>query len=334
VIETRACCRVDLAGGTLDIWPLGLIVPGAVTVNLAIDVEVTVRLEESGPSGHPKRGYRVEQGDEVLEAATAGELRAHPGGGLVGLVAEHLELPPVHLVLRSDSPRGGGLGASSALTVALIAAAEEWLGRPTDAPRRARLARDLEARLMSLPTGFQDHYPALLGGALEIRHRPGGEQVERLDLDPEGLGATFQLFFTGVSHFSAGSNWKVLRRAFEGEAEVLDLFAGIAEAGRDVAAALRQRDYERVGRAVGREWSHRRRLAAEVTTPAIDAAFEAARDAGAWGGKACGAGGGGSIVVFGPTERAAAIRDALTGLGMRPLAARPSLEGLRVRRSG
>lgn len=325
MIEARACCRVDLAGGTLDIWPLGLMVPGAVTVNLAIDIEVSVRLaKRSSP------GYRIEQGDSVVEAATAAELRHLPGGGLVGLVAEHLELPPVDVILASGSPRGGGLGGSSALTVALIAAAEELIGRSSSARERARLARDLEARLMSLPTGLQDHYPALLGGALAITHQPGGERIETLDVDPSELGRTFQLFFTGISHFSAGSNWKVLRRAFEGEAEVLELFAGIADAASDVEEALRARDYRRVGEAVGKEWGFRRRLAAEVTTPGIDAAFEAAHQAGAWGGKACGAGGGGSIVVFGPPERAAAIREALTGLGLRPLAATPSREPLRV----
>src|SRR5687768_16965761 len=136
----RAWCRVDLAGGTLDIWPLGLLHPGARTVNLAVDLAATAALA-------PAAGrYRVRQGDEVVEAATAGELARSPAA-LAGVVAEALELPPFAAELASDSPRGAGLGASSAMAVALITAAEVWLGRPRSAPAAvAALARDLEAR--------------------------------------------------------------------------------------------------------------------------------------------------------------------------------------------
>src|SRR5262245_22037070 len=182
-VEATAPCRVDLAGGTLDIWPLGVLHRGARTVNVAVSLAVRVVVTRRD------RGWLVTQDDSRIEAAERAELLVSPESALIGLVAEHFDLPPVEISLSSASPRGAGLGASSALAVALIAAVERALGVPASpAPAVVHLARDLEARLMGLPTGIQDHYPAMLGGALEIRHRPGGEEVRRLTVDLAALG--------------------------------------------------------------------------------------------------------------------------------------------------
>lgn len=319
MVTARAWCRVDLGGGTLDIWPLGLFHPGACTVNVAVDLAATVRLQRSGGL------YRVRQGEGAVEAISAAELSALPEGALVGVVAQALDLPPVEVTLASDSPRGGGLGASSAMVVALIAAAEEELGRGASPPaERAHLARDLEARLMQLPTGVQDHYPALLGGALEIVQRPGGEVVRRLDVDLERLGQHLLVVYSGISHFSAGKNWQVVRRRLDGEPEVTGLFAGIADAAAALPAALEAGDFARAGELMSREWSFRRRLAEGVSTPALETLVGAARAAGAWGGKACGAGGGGCLAFLGPSERRKEIAAALESAGGQMLPTRPA----------
>jgi D-glycero-alpha-D-manno-heptose-7-phosphate kinase len=275
--------------------------------------------------------YRVRQGDSSVEAGSAAALISLPEGALVGVVAEALALPPVEVTLASDSPRGGGLGASSAMVVALIAAAESELGQSPSSPaERAHLARDLEARLMSLPTGIQDHYPALLGGVLEILQRPGGESVRRLDVDLERLGDSLLVVYSGISHFSAGNNWQVVRRRLDGEPEVTGLFAGIAEATAELPAALEAGDFPRVGALMSREWSFRRRLAAGISTPALEALVEAALAAGAWGGKACGAGGGGCLAFLCPPERRSAVTAALEQAGGRVLPTRPAGAPLRV----
>lgn len=323
----RAWCRVDLAGGTLDIWPLGLFHPGACTVNVAIDLAATVHVRRSADD------YLVRQGGSVVRARSAAELVAHPEAALVGVVAAALGLPPVEVELASDSPRGGGLGGSSALAVALIAAAEEELGLARTQPHeKVRLARDLEARLMSLPTGNQDHYPALLGGALEIRHAPGGERVRRLDVDLEHLGESLLVVYSGASHFSAGNNWEVVRRRLNGEAEVTELFRGIAAAAAELAPALEAGDLPRVGELMSREWSFRRRLAQGISTPLLESLVERALALGVWGGKACGAGGGGCLVFLCPPERKGAVTAGLEELGGTVLPARPTGEPLAVER--
>lgn len=329
-VRARAWCRVDLAGGTLDIWPLGLLHPGARTVNLAVDLPVEVELAR--PTA-PHGGYVVVQGDDRREARSAAGLIEHPATSLVGRVAEALDLPPFEARLSSASPRGGGLGASSAMVVGLIAGAEELFGRPRSAPARlAVLGRDLEARMMALPTGVQDHHAALLGGLLDIRYTVGGDSVHRLPLDEETLGASLVLAFTGQSHFSAGQNWQIVRRRMEGEPEVTGLLQGIADTASDLVKALEAGDLPAAGALVAREWSHRRRLAEGVSTPGIEDLLARARSAGAWGGKACGAGGGGCIVVLAPPERRIDVEAALTAGGATLLAARPVSGGLTIER--
>jgi len=318
----KAWCRADLAGGTLDIWPLGLFHPQARTVNVALDLSVTVQLR---PASAGSRGYGVRQGDGVVEAGSAAELARHPESALIGVAAEALELPPFDVVLASESPRGGGLGASSAMTVAFLTAAEEAFDRPRTSPReRVAVARDLEARLMGLPTGMQDHYPAILGGALEIRPVPGGERVRRLTADLDALAASLVVVYSGQSHFSAGNNWQVVRRRLEAEPEVTGLFEGIAATAAELAPALEAGDLPRVGELMSREWSYRRRLAEGISTPVLEELLRAAASQGAWGGKACGAGGGGCLAILAPPDRRTAVIAALESAGGKVLPARPT----------
>jgi D-glycero-alpha-D-manno-heptose-7-phosphate kinase len=208
---------------------------------------------------------------------------------------------------------------------------EKLQGREPSTPAaRVRLARDLEARLMKLPTGIQDHYPGQFGGALEIRMAPGGEVVRRLGVDLEALGESLLVVYSGVSHFSAGQNWQVVRRRLDGERESVELFSGIAEAAAELSGALEAGDFPRVGALMAHEWSFRRRLAEGVSTPELERLLAAARERGAWGGKACGAGGGGCLAILCPPERRADVAAALTAAGGQVLRARPTGEPLAV----
>jgi D-glycero-alpha-D-manno-heptose-7-phosphate kinase len=298
---------------------------GAATVNVAIDVAVQACVEPAGD------GYSVRQGEHRVEAASPAELAAASEGALVGLVAAALELPPLAAVLASDSPRGAGLGASSAMTVAIIAAAEEAFALPrSSAFSRAALARDLEARLMGLPTGTQDHHAALLGGALEIRHRPGGEVVRRVAVALEELAASLLVVYTGQSHFSAGQNWQVVRRRLDGEPEATSLLEGIAEVAGSLAEALAAGDLRRVGAKMSEEWRLRRRLAPGISTPAIERLLDLATATGAWGGKACGAGGGGCVAILCPPNSREEIAARLAAEGGQLIPARPVDQPLTV----
>jgi D-glycero-alpha-D-manno-heptose-7-phosphate kinase len=326
LVRVTTRCRVDFAGGTLDIWPLGLLHPGAVTVNVAIEVPVVVELEPR------ESGWTVVQGGERRECADLGGLAADPHTALVGLVAERAGLSGGSVSISSGSPRGAGLGASSALTVALLAAAEiATAGSRVETPeRRAAIARDLEARLMSLPTGRQDHFPAQLGGALAVEHRAGGEQVRKLAVDLAGLGERWIVAYTGQSHFSAGNNWQVIRARLDGEPSVTARLERVRDVALGLVPALEAADWPRVGALLAEEWDARRGLAEGISTPRIEELLAAAERLGAWGGKACGAGGGGCLVVLAPPERRQEIETSWRTAGARLLDAAPTAVGIEV----
>ncbi|HEV7669525.1 MAG TPA: hypothetical protein VGS22_13455 [Thermoanaerobaculia bacterium] len=317
-MHCRAWCRIDLAGGTLDIWPLGLAFPGARTVNVAIDVAVRLTLIPS-PDGR----YRIRQGGGEIIASCADALIAGEESALFGVFAGALDLPPFELDLASDSPRGGGLGGSSAIGVAFLALAEEVFDLPlSSAESRVHLARDLEARLMGLPTGIQDHYPALLGGALEILHRPGGERVRRLAVDLDALSDHLLLVDTGASHFSAGQNWQVVRRFLEWDVKVCSALGEIAAVAEAMASALEANDFATAGGLLRREWQARSRLAEGISTPKIEELLDRSMALGGWGGKACGAGAGGCVALLVPSERKQEIAAEMERAGGRVVPAR------------
>ena len=155
---------------------------------------------------------------------------------------------------------------------------------------------------MGLPTGMQDHYPALLGGALEIRPLPGGEAGAAAGRGPRGAGARLLVVYSGVEPLLGRQQLAGRAPPPGGEPEVTGLFEGIAATAAELPAALEAGDLPRVGELMSREWSYRRRLAAGISTPVLEALCAAAAAAGAWGGKACGAGGGGCLAFLGPPK--------------------------------
>jgi D-glycero-alpha-D-manno-heptose-7-phosphate kinase len=293
-------------------------------VNVAVSVAVSVSLRGRD------RDWVVRQDGSEIVVDTRRELLVSPETALAGLVAEHLDLPPFDLEIHSASPRGAGLGASSAIAVTLIAAAERAIAASSTVSSTVHLARDLEARLMGLPTGIQDHYPALLGGALEIRHRPGGEEVRALRVDLELLGRALLVAYSGGSHLSAANNFEVVALRLRGDRATVDRLGAIAEAAMSMASCLEAADLAGAGRAMTAEWSARRMLAPVVSTEAIERILAAALEAGALGGKVCGAGGGGCVAILAPPERRDAVARAIVALGHPVLDCRPAADGLRL----
>ncbi len=321
-VSVRTGCRVDLAGGTLDVWPIGLLHPGARTVNLAIEVPVEIHVELR------PEGYEIRTASGGLARSSLAELSEIGEARLFALLLEHLDAPPLCLTAHSAAPRGSGLGASSALAVATIAAVDRLFDHERPVRSMVALARDIEARLMGLPTGCQDHYPPLLGGALSIEHRPGGESVQPLEVDLDRLGRHLLVFFSGESHVSAETNWGVYRRRIEQDPATRNRFERITQIAQEIVEPLETGDLEAVGSLIGEEWEQRRHLADGVTTPRLDQLLERARAAGAWGGKAGGAGGGGCVVVLAPEGQLSGVVDELAALGAKQLSAKLRAEGL------
>jgi len=328
-ISSSAPARVDLAGGTLDLWPLYVLHPGSVTVNLAISLRASCRVRR-GTDGYL---VRPSHGAEV-RAPKASDLLEDRRTALVGALLEAMWVDePLEIDLSTEVPYGSGLGGSSALVVALLGAIDDLMGRGVPATSRVDFVRDVETRVLGKPAGVQDYYPPLEGALHRLQLNPGHVAAERLEVDPELWGRHLTVFDTGAAHSSGMNNWEVLRARLEGDAGVAAALEGVREAAAAMERAVLAGDFPAMGVALGQEWAARRRLAPVVSSPGIERAIEAAVAAGAWAGKACGAGGGGCVVVLSPEESTAGVRDALRNLREGAvLDVRAEVAGLRVDR--
>src|SRR5205807_3991644 len=161
-VTVRAPVRADLAGGTLDLWPLYLFHPGARTVNVAISYYAESEIEETGASG-----IEIDLTDQQYQQHynSLHDLAADPKAALIHRVLEHFHtIDGIRITTRTDAPRGSGLGGSSALTVTLVCALSELSGTAVDREELVALVRDLETRLLGVPAGIQDYYPPVYGG--------------------------------------------------------------------------------------------------------------------------------------------------------------------------
>ncbi len=298
--------RVDLAGGTLDIYPLYLLVPGSMTVNAAIGIRSHV---EVAPVRGPARLYS----EDFSLGAQAADTHGFSTAGKLGLIAAALRFfSPVREVefrFRNEAPLGSGLGASSSLLVATMLAMDALLGQRRGWEETSRAAMEIEAGHLRCLTGRQDHVAALRGGIQGIRFLPGRVEADRIAPGSDAgrkLASHGLVAGTGKAHHSAEVNWRMIRGAIEGNAEILRRFRGIAAAARDAWDAVRNGDADAAGRAVAREWEIRKTLASGVSPPRVEKTF-ALREfrKRVIGVKLCGAGGGGVAfgLLRGPEER-------------------------------
>lgn len=298
--------RVDLAGGTLDIYPLYLLVPGSMTVNAAIGINSVVGI---GPVRGPSR-LRSEDFSIEVEAS---DTHGFPADGRLGLITGALRFfPPVEGIgirIWNEAPLGSGIGASSALLVATMLAMDALLGRRRGWEETSRAAMEIEAAHLRSLTGRQDHVAALRGGVLGIRLHPGRIEAKRIgagSVEARKLEAHGFVAGTGKAHHSPDVNWRMIRGAIDGNGAVLRKFRGIAAAAREAWEAVRGGEIGEAGAAVGREWAIRKTLARGVSTAKVEKAL-AAREfrRRVTGAKLCGAGGGGMLfgLMRGPEER-------------------------------
>ncbi|HKS21812.1 MAG TPA: hypothetical protein VJZ76_03350 [Thermoanaerobaculia bacterium] len=330
-VIARAPVRADLAGGTLDLWPLYLFHPGARTVNVGISYYAESEIIETGDNAIEIHlsDQQYEQRYESLQ-----QLARDPKAALIHRVIEHFHhVSGVRITTRTDAPRGSGLGGSSALTITLVRALTEIAGEPVEGERLVELVRDLETRLLGVPAGIQDYYPAVFGGLAALHLNPGAIIRHPISLPVGELAEHMLLHYTGIAHFSGTNNWQLYKAHISGKKKVKQGFDRIAESAVEMERALETGNLEAAGAALAHEWKNRKALIEGISTPEIDAAIEAATDAGAWGGKVCGAGGGGCIVFLAPREQREAVRRALAKMPGRVLDAVPVAHGLTVERS-
>lgn len=330
-ITVTAPNRIDLAGGTTDLYPLYLLMQGGCTANAAVTMSSRVVITNFG-----RKGIKILSEDlgHALEVADPSEL---PLDGPLGLVARAVQsFPPPHGVeirTRNEAPVGSGLGASSALVVALLKGLLKL--RDADEPPRKliNLAVNIETANLGVPAGKQDHIAALHGGISVIDFSyddfsrrgvlAGSGMIEKLE-------ETLLLSYTGEGRFSGMNNWEITKGFIDKTGHIRETLVQIRDVARAMGNALLARDYDVVPELLDREWDLRKSLAPGVTTPHIDAIMAAAKGAGAQASKICGAGGGGCMITMVPHGRRTDVERAIEAAGGRLIPFRIDREGLRL----
>ena len=296
-VEARAPARVDLAGGTVDIWPLYLFHPGAQTVNIAIRSYASCVIETRPDA----KIVLVSQDQGVRETFDSFHDLAMGKSSLPLLRELVFFFEPrrgVTITTTSQVPVGAGLAGSSTLNIALCGALARVTGKRFTRAQVLEVAKNVEAIVLRVPTGWQDYFPALYGGANAVHLERDGVKREKLPLSFAEFEKRFALCYTGAPRNSAINNWEVMKAHIDGDEKVRRNFEQITTIAGQMREALLSNRWDDVADLLGLEWENRKRNFKGISTPKNDAMIEQARQHGALAAKVCGAGGGGCAVFM------------------------------------
>lgn len=302
----RTSCRIDLVGGTLDIWPISAILSPALTINFAIHL------------GHI---IRVQMADRWVLTNVGQDASWSPGQGsppedfqFPWFILRSRESRPCHLSIETQIPRGSGLGGSSALAVGLVAAMERLHNKKIRRDSLVKEARFLETQFLSLPTGIQDYLPAVYGGFHAWTWTPDGWSRHNLRPHFKKIHSHLMLVYLGVSHFSGRPNWEIFKGFIEGDREVRQAMLTIRDASLEFLDALIAGDKQRLIRSVRNEMAARASLHPSVLDNGVEEALKI-KCPGVLAVRVCGAGGGGCVIFWIEPSKRDAIRDAILQRG-------------------
>lgn len=228
----------------------------------------------------------------------------------------------VEITSIADIPaRGTGLGSSSAFTVGLLNALHAYSGRHVAAAQLAEESCHIEMDRCGEPIGRQDQYAAAFGGMNCIRFLPDDTvTVQRFlwksDLFEE-LQSRFMMFYTGITR-SASTLLSEQTANLASDEEKVAIMDRMVSSAESILKDLQNGRLDTLGEALHETWELKKSMARGISTPWIDEVYQAARDAGAMGGKILGAGGGGFLLFLVPHERQSAVRARLHSLREMP----------------
>jgi len=324
MIITRTPFRVTLGGGGTDL-PSFYSQYGGFVLAVAIDKYMYLNVDTPIIDDKIRVKYsQIEQVDHVdrVEHTLAREALRHFG------ISRGIEIVSI-----ADIPAGTGLGSSSSYLVGLLNAMHALMQSPVGPQQLAEEACHIELNILKKPIGKQDQYMASFGGLTILDISPHGKvNVVRLGLEVEvreALEHNLLMFYTNDMRDATA----ILRRqdsaTKRNDQQVVSSLREIKDIGIETCSVLVDGNLRRFGELMDIHWQAKKRLAAGVTNPQIDAWYELAKRNGAIGGKITGAGGGGFLTLYceGNTTK---LREAMRAAGLRQLNFRFDFEGSKV----
>ena len=314
IVVTRTPLRISFAGGGTDLPDFYEVEEGAV-LSAAVDkyVYVTVKRHSELFNEPIRLNYsRTEQVNKI------GEIENNIARECLKFL--NIE-PPIFISTVADMPASTGMGGSSSFAVGLLNALHAFLGERVTAGQLAEEACFIEMEVLNEPIGKQDQYAAAFGGLNLLRFGRGG----RVMVEPQPIvNGSIAYLFSNIMMFWTGHQRpaaSVLAEQKNNTAQNLDVLRHMRNDAYELRALCSggRIDLEELGEALDRGWALKRRLASKITTSEIDRQYARAIEAGAQGGKLCGAGGGGFLMFIVKPEKRELVRRTLSELSLVPL---------------
>jgi D-glycero-alpha-D-manno-heptose-7-phosphate kinase len=301
VIRAKAPLRISFAGGGTDVPPFPQLEGGCVlsttisryaycTLQLREDHNVVVHSLDYGLSvTYPPEDALEYDGKLDLVKAAIRKLR--PGGDQRGF----------DLLIHSDAPPGSGLGASSALMVALVGALKECFNLPLTDYEVADLACHIEREELGIQGGLQDQYAAAFGGCNYIEFLPDRVIVNPLKISADVINElqyNLLLAYTGTMRLSGHIIQDQVDRYERRDPDAMEALRELKRLTIEMKNAILRRELGDFGALLHEEWEHKQKVSSKISNAQLDALYQLARERGALGGKVTGAGGGGYMLLY------------------------------------
>lgn len=332
IIESHAPTRIDLCGGTIDIWPLYLFHESATTINLAINLYAKARIE-------PRNDSRIIiESRDLKKRIKFDSIKDIKHNHSLSLATRAINFfkPESGLYIETDckSPAGAGLAGSSALNISLCSALNKLTNSKYSKKEIITIAKNIESQVINIPTGDQDYYPAMFGGLHFIKLSIEGVTADRCKINNKELEKRITLCYSGSSRNSGINNWEIFKRHIDGNKKIFNNLESIRKTADKMKLVLVNSDFKMIAKLIGEEWRNRKNLWRGVSTPQIERLIAIAEKNGAISAKVCGAGGGGCVIFFSEPDRQSDIKTALKKTGARVLNYKIDNSGVKIKVMG
>jgi D-glycero-alpha-D-manno-heptose-7-phosphate kinase len=320
IIRSKAPLRLGLAGGGTDVSPYSDLYGGAI-LNATINMFAYTTLEPTDDGKmvfeSPDRKLREEY-DSAECVDTDGFFVLHKG--VYNRIVRQFTHQPLSFRIASyvDVPPGSGLGTSSTLVVSILGAFVEWLKLPLGEYDIARLAYEIERVDLGMSGGKQDQYAATFGGFNFMEFNKENVIVNPLRIRnryADELAHNLVLYYTDTSHVSAEIIEEQQKNVRAKNSQSIEAMHKLKEQAVQMKEALLRGNIDRIGEILDFGWRYKKQMASSITNPRIDGIYNAAKEAGASGGKISGAGGGGFMFFYCPGVTRYAVVEALQQFG-------------------
>ncbi len=302
----------------------------APVINMAITMYVTVTVT-------PSEKFMVVSRDQNISASFANHAalswKRHSALELMIRLAKSFPVKHnIRIEVFSDAPHGSGLGASSAIAIALTAALARWTGTTMSKKKIVEHAKSIETQTIRVPTGYQDYWAVTYGSLKAYRSELDGTLRHRSPASEKLLSAlarSLVLVYT-KPHFSGANNWVLFRKYFDHDPRTIGFFAALRDGAILMEKTMESGSIKGVAAAMTRDWRIRKAMIPGMTTPAIERLTKVVSRHGAIGLRVCGAGGGGCAAILVEPEQREKLVQKIGRAGMQVFTPKISRSGATI----